>query len=329
MRTTKALAALATTTLITACTPTGNATETTLTPRPSTAPVEVEVEPAEDEQLNEAIVEESAEDEEPAPAAGTALETLWTLPVVAHDIAPYDREDFGGRWVDFDGTGCSTRQDVLRRDATQWIGEGCQPQSLVIQDRYTQSAYVALDAADIDIDHVVSVHDAWLTGAQSWDLHTRVAFYQDKLNLIATAGSVNRAKSNLNAAQWEPPHPAGACDYAARVVSVKARWGLGVTDAEQVALAAMLESCPGQGLLDGTEPTPVFDDFPYLTEGHDKPVNPPADVAPVAPEAGSGDGEVYYENCAAARAAGAAPLHRGEPGYRPGMDGDGDGVACE
>jgi endonuclease YncB( thermonuclease family) len=38
---------------------------------------------------------------------------------------------------------------------------------------------------------------------------------------------------------------------------------------------------------------------------------------------------VWYRNCAEARAAGAAPLYRGRPGYRPEMDGDGDGVACE
>lgn len=39
--------------------------------------------------------------------------------------------------------------------------------------------------------------------------------------------------------------------------------------------------------------------------------------------------EVYYRNCAAARAAGAAPLYRGQPGYRPQMESDGDGIACE
>ena len=38
---------------------------------------------------------------------------------------------------------------------------------------------------------------------------------------------------------------------------------------------------------------------------------------------------VYYPGCNAARAAGAAPLFRGQPGYRPEMDGDGDGIACE
>ena len=42
-----------------------------------------------------------------------------------------------------------------------------------------------------------------------------------------------------------------------------------------------------------------------------------------------GGGSVYYENCDAARAAGRAPLYEGDPGYRPGLDRDGDGDACE
>ncbi len=36
-----------------------------------------------------------------------------------------------------------------------------------------------------------------------------------------------------------------------------------------------------------------------------------------------------YANCAAARAAGAAPVHRGEPGYAPRLDGDNDGIGCD
>lgn len=39
--------------------------------------------------------------------------------------------------------------------------------------------------------------------------------------------------------------------------------------------------------------------------------------------------EVYYPNCATARAVGAAPINRGEPGYRPELDADSDGIACE
>jgi len=38
---------------------------------------------------------------------------------------------------------------------------------------------------------------------------------------------------------------------------------------------------------------------------------------------------VYYENCSAAREAGDTPLYRGDPGYRPALDRDSDGIACE
>lgn len=43
----------------------------------------------------------------------------------------------------------------------------------------------------------------------------------------------------------------------------------------------------------------------------------------------SGSGSAYYQNCAAARAAGAAPVRRGEPGYGRHLDRDGDGVGCD
>ena len=51
---------------------------------------------------------------------------------------------------------------------------------------------------------------------------------------------------------------------------------------------------------------------------------PPATQPPAtSPPSGA------YANCTAARNAGAAPVHRGEPGYGPHLDGDGDGVGCE
>ncbi|WP_395402013.1 excalibur calcium-binding domain-containing protein [Arthrobacter sp. UC242_113] len=38
---------------------------------------------------------------------------------------------------------------------------------------------------------------------------------------------------------------------------------------------------------------------------------------------------VYYKNCTAARAAGAAPVYAGSPGYASHLDRDGDGIGCE
>ena len=37
----------------------------------------------------------------------------------------------------------------------------------------------------------------------------------------------------------------------------------------------------------------------------------------------------YWQGCDDARAAGTEPIYLGEPGYREGMDGDHDGIACE
>jgi Excalibur calcium-binding domain/Staphylococcal nuclease homologue len=57
------------------------------------------------------------------------------------------------------------------------------------------------------------------------------------------------------------------------------------------------------------------------------PAPAPAAVPTTVPAVATGD--VHYRNCDAARAVGAAPLHRGDPGYRSGLDRDGDGTACE
>ncbi|SEI66147.1 Metal-dependent hydrolase, beta-lactamase superfamily II [Deinococcus reticulitermitis] len=52
----------------------------------------------------------------------------------------------------------------------------------------------------------------------------------------------------------------------------------------------------------------------------------PARPVPTPPPAPA---NVTYRSCAEARAAGAAPLRAGQPGYSRNLDRDGDGVACE
>ncbi len=67
----------------------------------------------------------------------------------------------------------------------------------------------------------------------------------------------------------------------------------------------------------------------YHCHGSKKP--PPA-VAPrssMYSPAASGDADTRYANCSEARAAGAAPVRRGQPGYGSHLDRDNDGVGCE
>lgn len=51
--------------------------------------------------------------------------------------------------------------------------------------------------------------------------------------------------------------------------------------------------------------------------------------APAKPQRFASSGSAYYANCSEARADGAAPVRRGDPGYSPRLDRDGDGVGCE
>lgn len=74
-----------------------------------------------------------------------------------------------------------------------------------------------------------------------------------------------------------------------------------------------------------TSATPTVSKAPPLSK---KPTAPKT-TKPKPPPPDDEPEDVYYANCDAVRAAGAAPLHRGEPGYRSGLDRDGDGVACE
>ena len=59
------------------------------------------------------------------------------------------------------------------------------------------------------------------------------------------------------------------------------------------------------------------------------PTQEPTPTEDAGDDSSSGGAGVYYRNCTAVRAAGAAPIHAGEPGYGRHLDRDGDGVACE
>ncbi|GGY24869.1 hypothetical protein GCM10010363_01240 [Streptomyces omiyaensis] len=81
--------------------------------------------------------------------------------------------------------------------------------------------------------------------------------------------------------------------------------------------------------------TDAPDPVPTTAEPRPKPKPPapttrPAETAEPEPEPTEDAGSsVYYENCTAVRAAGAAPIRAGDPGYSRKLDRDGDGVACE
>lgn len=183
---------------------------------------------------------------------GTALAALEKLDVKGR--APktgYDREQFGDDWASVGG--CDTRDRILRRDLRRIRrepGSTCEIESGVLDDPYTASAirFERGGGSEVDIDHVVALSDAWQTGAQRWSRDRRVAFANDPLNLLAVDAAANRQKGDSNAASWLPPNKRFRCDYIARQIAVKRRYGGWVTPAEHDAMRRVLTSCPRKRL---------------------------------------------------------------------------------
>lgn len=262
----------------------------------------------------------------------------------------YDRAKFGQRWADLDRNGCDTRNDILGRDLLDVQVKpgtrGCKVLNGRLKDPYTGKVIAFTrgpqSSPRVQIDHVVALLDAWQKGAQNLSEDERTQFANDPLNLLAVDGKANQQKGASDAASWLPKNKSFRCTYVLTQLRVKAKYHLWITQAEKDAMANVLSKCdkPAPPAPE-PQPTPapeVVPPPPTTPEPEPVPIAPLAEVPPLAPEpapeppappAPSPQEEVYYANCKEARAAGAAPIYAGEPGYRPKLDRDGDGIACE
>jgi hypothetical protein len=168
----------------------------------------------------------------------------------------YDRSLFGESWTD-DVTvpggrnGCDTRNDILRRDLVDVVlkpdSNDCAVLRGILNDPYTGITVEFVrgpNSAEVQIDHVVALSDAWQKGAQQLDEARRRDFANDPVNLQATIGWVNQQKGDGDAATWLPPNIFYRCAFVTRIVDVKASYGLWVTQAEHDAIAGVLSGCP-------------------------------------------------------------------------------------
>ena len=185
---------------------------------------------------------------------GSALKTLDKIPVKGRAPATgYSRVKFGTAWKDTDRNGCDQRNDILRRDLTNETfragTHGCVVISGTLADKYTGKtiSFRKSSASAVQIDHVVALETAWVTGAYRWTLEKRTALATDPLNLLAVDGSSNESKGSGDAATWLP-RKAYRCAYVARQVAVKAKYGAWMTPAEHRAIAGVLSTCPDQKL---------------------------------------------------------------------------------
>ena len=189
------------------------------------------------------------------PAYSQARADAARLPIKGWDRnADFRRSAFGEAWsddvdVEFGHNGCNTRDDVLRRDLTDLaVRTGtCYAQRGTLHDPYGGGAIVFVRGPStsdaVQIDHLVSLSDAWYKGAREWTDQRRRDFANDPRNLLAVGAKANFDKAFHDAAGWLPPNAAFRCEFVARQVEVKTVYGLWVSANEKRAITEVLAGC--------------------------------------------------------------------------------------
>jgi hypothetical protein len=168
----------------------------------------------------------------------------------------YERGLFGTPWSDVNRNGCDTRNDILLRDLTSRTFESSRDRCVILEgvlvDPYSGERIDFIrgrvTSLAVQIDHVVSLSNAWQTGAFRWSDEKRKRFANDSLNLLAVKGSLNSQKGDADAATWLPPRKSYRCSYVARQIAVKVSYELWLTSPEKRAMERVLERCPDQRL---------------------------------------------------------------------------------
>jgi hypothetical protein len=140
--------------------------------------------------------------------------------------------------------GCTTREVVLIRDATGGSRSGC----LMVSATWVSSydAVTTTNPSAFDIDHMVPLKEAWVSGASDWSAERRTSFANDLgyfYSLLAVSASSNRSKGAQDPAAWMPPNVGDQCSYIYEWVAVKWRWDLSMDVTEKRKVHSVMDEC--------------------------------------------------------------------------------------
>lgn len=245
-------------------------------------------------------------------SAATAPGLLKKLTVSKEQNAGYDRGKFN-LWIDADGNGCDTRDEVLYRQ------NHAQDKHCGDDKGKWNSAYDGVrfnDSSDLDVDHMVPLAEAWGSGGNNWKPYARERFANDLYgyDLIAVSASSNRSKGDSDPAEWLPPKHSYICRYVAHWVAVKYRWKLTIDQREKRVISKRFKNCPNGSLkLRKTKQANVKQSKPA------KPHHPTG-----------GGTDPRFDTCGEAIDHGYGPYYRGrDREYDWYRDSDSDGIVCE
>ncbi|KAJ7643710.1 hypothetical protein FB45DRAFT_895861, partial [Roridomyces roridus] len=180
----------------------------------------------------------------PTPVSVATAKTYLSELVVAVDSnsPAYSRDQFK-TWDIISGT-CDTRETVLKRDGTDVVtSSACAATSGNWVSPYDGVATTL--ASDLDIDHVVPLKEAWISGARDWTAAQREAYANDltRPQLVAITDNLNESKGDKDPAGFVPPLASYVCTYIRAWITVKHFYDLTIDSAEKTALTNYINKC--------------------------------------------------------------------------------------
>ena len=143
----------------------------------------------------------------------------------------YNRDDWGN-WIDEDKNGLNTRHEVLAEES---LIKPVISNNKVIKgkwfDKYTGKYFT--NPSDLDIDHLVPLKNAHISGASNWSKKKKNRYYnylKYDNHLIAVSKSANRNKSDKSPVNWLPPNKEYQCEYVREWFKIKTAWGLTIEE---------------------------------------------------------------------------------------------------
>lgn len=168
------------------------------------------------------------------------LSLLFSVVAGAH----YDRSSYGV-WIDEDGDCLNTRHEVLAEESLipPTIID-CKVVAGLWYGLFTGKTFT--DPKKLDVDHVVPLKEAEVSGANFWSIEKKHRYANDLSNpghLLAVSAGANRSKGSRDVAKWLPSNVSFHCAYVKMWVEIKKRWGLFMDRDERTAVEAILILC--------------------------------------------------------------------------------------
>jgi len=165
------------------------------------------------------------------------------------DFPKYNRRQQFGSWKNFNPEeNCyNTRAEILIRDSLEPVSFSERNPCLVKNGRW-HDPYTGLDhyeSSDIQIDHLVPLKNAYVSGAWKWDKKRRCHygnFMAYNSHLVAVNGRENMRKGDRSPARYMPPNTRAACAYLQQWLNIKAVWNLTLEEDEAEAIRSLMQA---------------------------------------------------------------------------------------